>query len=152
MIVYRLTKPIYADHLSGKGAAIRGGRWNSKGVEVIYTSSNRSLAMAEVAVHLSLELLPDEYKMMSIYIPDDAKVSMIAPDHLDANWVHHPPKSSTKALGDQFVTENSSLLLKVPSVVTRGEFNYLINPYHTRFSESKIIKVEPFLFDLRFLK
>lgn len=52
MQVFRLSRKKYADVLSGQGAAIRGARWNSKGTEVIYTAENRSLAMAEVLIHL----------------------------------------------------------------------------------------------------
>jgi len=61
MKVYRLSRLRYAGFLSGKGAAIRGARWNSVGTEMIYTAQNRSLAMAEVVVHLTLGTLPDDY-------------------------------------------------------------------------------------------
>ncbi|MBA2407387.1 MAG: RES family NAD+ phosphorylase, partial [Chitinophagales bacterium] len=57
MEVYRLSRQKFAGSLSGKGAAIKGARWNSAGVELIYTSANRSLAMAEIAVHFSLATL-----------------------------------------------------------------------------------------------
>ena len=48
MEAYRLSRTKFADTLSGKGAALKGARWNSIGVEIIYTAGNRSLAMAEV--------------------------------------------------------------------------------------------------------
>ena len=44
-----LAREKFAGSLSGKGAAISGARWNSVGIEMIYTAANRSLAMAEVA-------------------------------------------------------------------------------------------------------
>ena len=71
MQVYRLSREKFANTLSGKGAAIKGARWNSAGVEIIYTASNRSLAMAEVAVHFTLATLPIDYMMTTIFIPDD---------------------------------------------------------------------------------
>jgi len=51
MEVFRLSRAKYADQLSGYGAALKGARWNSRGVEMIYAAENRSLAMAEVLVH-----------------------------------------------------------------------------------------------------
>lgn len=51
---YRLARKKYPVELSGRGAALRGARWNSPGTEIIYTARNRALAMAEVAVHLTI--------------------------------------------------------------------------------------------------
>ena len=49
--------------------------------------------------------------------------------------------------------ENKYLVLKVPSVVVQGEFNYLINPNHPEISNVKIKTIEKFNFDERlFLK
>ena len=68
MQAFRLSREKFASPLSGKGAAIKGARWNSIGVELIYTASNRSLAMAEVAVHFTLATIPDDYMMVTIFI------------------------------------------------------------------------------------
>ena len=56
MIVYRITKSPYRKDLSGMGAKLYGGRWNSKGIPLIYCSESRALAYAEVAIHLPLHL------------------------------------------------------------------------------------------------
>ena len=66
MEVFRLTREKFSKELSGKGAALKGARWNSIGVELIYTALNRSLAMAEVAVHFTLATLPSDYMMVTI--------------------------------------------------------------------------------------
>ena len=71
MEVYRLSRESFALPLSGKGAALKGARWNSPGVELIYSAANRSLAMAEIAVHFTLATLPSDYVMLTIFIPDD---------------------------------------------------------------------------------
>jgi RES domain-containing protein len=42
MIVYRLAKAKYSNDLSGKGAEKTGGRWNSKGTALLYTSESQS--------------------------------------------------------------------------------------------------------------
>ena len=59
MIVYRLSKSKYSADLSGKGAEKAGGRWNSKGVAMVYTSASRALCTAEVAVHVPLGIVTD---------------------------------------------------------------------------------------------
>ncbi len=86
MIVYRLTRKKYIKTLSGKGAAKKGGRWNSPGIELIYTANNRSLAMAEIAVHFSLSTLPSDYYMVEIFIPNSCPVKNINKTKLPADW------------------------------------------------------------------
>ena len=40
MIVFRLSKAQFANDLSGKGAELVGGRWNSRGNAMLYTSQS----------------------------------------------------------------------------------------------------------------
>jgi RES domain-containing protein len=152
MEVFRLTRKKFSSSLSGKGAAIKGARWNSIGVELIYTAANRSLAMAEVAVHFTLATLPADYMMMVIEIPDDIKIKEADVKDLQANWNDFPHPSSTQTFGDQFVSENKFCLLKIPSVVTQGDYNLLINPNHPDFTRIKIMSVEKFPFGKRIFK
>lgn len=77
MEVYWLSREKFSSALSGKGAAIKGARWNSVGVEIIYTTSNRFLSMAEVAVHFTLATLPGDYMMRSIFISDDVSLQKL---------------------------------------------------------------------------
>jgi RES domain-containing protein len=149
MEVFRLVRKKYGDPLSGNGAAIKGARWNSKGFEMIYSATNRSLAMAEVAVHFSLATLPGDYLMAVIYIPDDISIYHLRKDELPKSWNIFPHRSETQSIGNSFILNNEFCLLKVPSSVVQGEFNILINPAHTEFSRIKVIGMEPFLFDRR---
>lgn len=149
MILFRLSKNIYANELSGIGAAKCGGRWNSKGVEVIYAASNRSLALAELLVHLPLNLLPSNFKMISVYIPDSIAIKELSQSDFPLNWNCFPYNISTQKIGNIFVSENKFCLMKVPSAVTKGEYNYLINPFHNEFNKIKILEVEDFPFDNR---
>lgn len=152
MEVFRLLKEEHTSELSGQGAARFGGRWNSIGVELIYTASNRSLAMAEVAVHLTVATLPNNYQMMIIHIPDNTSMKIIQEKHLPSNWNAFPYQPATKKIGDQFVSENKFCLLKIPSAVTKGDFNILVNPAHKEFDKIKIIDNQPFPFDMRLFK
>ncbi len=152
MEVYRLSRSKFAASLSGKGAAIKGARWNSIGVELIYCASNRSLAMAEVAVHFTLATLPDDYMMTAINIPDDISIITIKEIDLPVDWNIFPHPSSTQFFGDQFILNNKCCILKIPSAVTQGDYNYLINPNHPEFSKIKIISTSKFPFDKRIFK
>lgn len=152
MEAYRLSREKFATPLSGKGAAIKGARWNSPGVELIYLASNRSLAMAEVAVHLTLATLPEDYVMTTISLPDDISIQKLTEPDLPRNWNAFPHPVSTQAIGDKFIADNNYCVLQIPSAVTQGDFNLLINPYHADFPKIKIIKIEKFPFDKRIFK
>lgn len=152
MEVFRISRQRFARSLSGKGAAILGARWNSAGVELIYTAANRSLAMAEVAVHLSYTELPADYVMLTIFVPDDVSSIKLASKDLPSNWNHFPYSSSTQTIGDRFLNENEHCLLVVPSAVTQGDHNILINPGHADFKGIKIVQAEKFPFDRRLFK
>jgi RES domain-containing protein len=150
MEAFRLSREKYpASALSGKGAAMKGARWNSIAVEMIYTASNRSLAMAEVAVHMTLATLPDDYLMNTIFIPDTISLIKMQMSELPVDWNTFPYPPTTPAIGDRFIAENRYCILHIPSAVTQGDFNLLINPYHTEFKKISIIKTERFLFDKR---
>lgn len=152
MEVFRLVRKEYAQSLSGLGAALKGARWNSMGVEMVYTAMNRSLAMAEVAVHFTLATLPSDYMMVTIHIPDHTSLKALTIEELPNDWNSFPHLLSTQSIGDRFVSEGKYCLLKIPSVVTRGDFNLLINPRHKEFSKIKIVSIEPFGFDNRIFK
>ena len=149
MEVFRLTSQQFANSLSGKGAAIKGARWNSVGVEVIYTAANRSLAMAEVAVHFTLATLPKNFMMVTIHIPDEIEILKLNNSQLPFNWNAFPHPQSTQQIGDQFIAENKFCVMQIPSVVTKGDYNLLINPTHPLFESIQIIEVEKFPFDSR---
>lgn len=148
MIVYRLSKSKYSADLSGKGAEKSGGRWNSKGVAMVYTSNSRALCTAEVAVHIGLGIVPSDYVLVTIEIPEDSMTEAVIKD-LPADWRAFPHPDSTQKLGDRFVREGKYLVLKVPSVVVQGEYNFLINPKHQAAIKVRVIDTEPFLFDKR---
>ncbi len=147
MIVYRLTKEKYKDILSGKGASIRGGRWNSSGIELIYAASNRALAMSEVAVHITFQMMPNQYWIIEIEIPDNIVINSCG--ELPSDWNSFPYNDATRKIGDSLVHENKYLALKVPSAVVQKEWNVLINPFHRDFKQVKILNTEPFQLDRR---
>ncbi|HET8859483.1 RES family NAD+ phosphorylase [Marivirga sp.] len=149
MKVYRLSKKKYKDKLSGYGASLNGQRWNSKGTEVIYTSDSRALATSEVAVHIPIGILPKDYFMVEIEIPSSIKIKEIKNKDLPDAWDAIPSQPNSQKIGDEFVAENGFAVLKVPSVVVKGDYNYILNPKHEKFKDIKIVNTNPFPFDFR---
>ncbi len=147
MILFRLCKSKYSHDLTGSGAEKTGGRWNSMGIPVIYTSESRALCVAEITVHTPLALLPDEYEIVSLEIPDELPVYKIRDHDLPPDWHLYPHPRATRKLGDQLFKTNRHLLIRTPSVVVPGDFNVLVNPRHQDSFLVKIISVGPFSFD-----
>jgi len=152
MEVFRLLNKKYPLELSGIGAAMVGARWNSKGIEVVYTAQSRALAMAEVAVHLTLATLPNSFLMITIHIPDDIEVTDCNPKKIPIGWNEFPENIITQIIGDEFIHKKKYCVMKVPSAVVKGDFNYLLNPHHLDFKRIKITHHENFPFDKRILK
>ncbi len=146
MIVYRLSKSVYANDLSGKGAELVGGRWNSRGNAALYTSQSIALCVTEIAVHVPLGILPKDYDLIHIEIPDD---NILEVKRLPKDWQTFPHADSTQKIGDKFLRDKKYLVLKVPSAAVQGEFNFLVNPRHPDFDKVKIKKKEKFSFDER---
>src|SRR6478609_5998933 len=152
MEVFRLARKKYPIELSGKGASISGARWNSKGTEIIYCAQSRALAMAEVLVHLSLATLPNDFVMLTIDIPDDILIEVLDLNKINIDWNVFPCTFETPLLGDDFIKRNEACVLKVPSAVVKGDFNFLINPYHVDFHKIRITEQSDFPFDKRIFK
>lgn len=152
MILYRLSREKYKDELSGYGAALNGQRWNSKGTEVIYTAESRALATSEVAVHVPIGILPKDYHMVEVEVPDSLVINVLSTKDLPKGWDAVPGGPASQFIGDDFVSAYEHALSKVPSVVVRGDFNYIINPRHVDFKQIKIVRTVPFPFDERLFR
>ena len=152
MIVYRLSKQDYANDLSGRGAEKSGGRWNNKGLSALYTASSRALAVLEVAVHVPFGIMPINYYMVMIDVPDSSNIFQIKAGDLPKNWNRNPIVKASQYIGDDFLIKNDYLALQVPSATVAGDFNYVINPAYPDFGSIKIISTEPFEFDSRLFK
>lgn len=147
MKVYRISRNIFADDLSGTGARMVGGRWNTKGIGLLYTAESRALAAMELAVRVDLSRKPKDLLLLTIHVPENATI--IEPDELPEDWYLFPHRIHTRKIGDKFVMESKALVLKVPSAVVKGDYNYLINPVHIDFRFVHILDKSPFDFDER---
>ena len=148
MRAFRLCRanfPVY----DGEGARRVGGRWNSKGTRVLYMSENRSRAVLEILVHLAASL-PDRYVLGAAEIPDAVAVEVLNETRLPADWSTLDPREQelTRRIGDEWVAEQRSAVLSVPSVIL-GERNYVLNPAHPNFPRIAFAEPVPFRFDRR---
>ena len=137
MNAYRVSKCRYIEDLTGKGAALYGGRWNSKGVYILYTSLTASLALLENRVHMS-EMPGEDYCLGTLVIPDDKVVSFDIKE-LPSDWFKYPSPVILKRFGDEFIKANKFLGMKIPSAVLPEEHNLLINPAHPDMKKVSMI-------------
>jgi RES domain-containing protein len=134
---------------TGEGARIYSGRWNNKGVALVYTSSTISLASMEILVNLPSASLLENYVRIAVDFEEDLVEEL---KELPKKWNSRPLSPATKKIGDQWVRENRSAILKVPSVVVPAEDNYLLNPNHPDWPRIKIEDPIVYNFDPRFAK
>jgi RES domain-containing protein len=152
MIVFRLSKAEYRNDLSGRGAEMVGGRWNSVGLPMLYTACNRALCVLEMVVHTPLHLFPSNFWLISIDVPDGLVMGSLEVSDLPLDWRMHPHSNSTKAIGDAFLREQQQVGLRLPSAVVPSEQSILLNPRHPDFQQIRILHTEPFSFDDRLFK
>jgi RES domain-containing protein len=150
--VYRIAKSPYARDLSGMGARLYGGRWNQRGVGVVYTAESRALATVEYLVQVPLSLIPRDLSMATLQIPDEIIPKTLSTATLPANWRDYPAPSVLADLGTQWALSRETLLLRVPSVLVEREWNVLINPLHPDMPHVTIAQVEAYQFDTRLLR
>ncbi len=148
MILHRITTKPYINDLSGTGAMLYGGRWNKKGILMLYASESLSLAVLEVIANLSSSKLKNLY-CVELGFPDDLEIETIK--RLPKQWNLFPYTGDTVKLGSRFV-QHGGLCLKVPSAIIPTEYNYLLNPLHDSFYKIRVIDARPFLLDQRFMK
>jgi RES domain-containing protein len=149
MILYRIAKKKWAKDLSGIGAKLSGGRWNHKGMPMLYTSVNSSLAILEKLVHIDIDLLPNDLYITELEVPSNS-IQKIAIKALPKNWNNYPSPDILKEIGKKWIEEGKYLTLEVPSAVNPNEMNYLLNIDHTLFKKVKIVKSYLFKVDDRF--
>ena len=148
MLVYRLGNASYARDLTGEGARLFGGRWNHTGIPCLYTSSSRALSVLEYSVNVNLSRILRNLTIVTIEIPED-EIKVLSIAALPGDWRNAPAPSSTKDFGSNLLRVDNHFVIRIPSTVIPEEFNYLINPRHSRVSECRILEVKDFVYDLR---
>ena len=147
---YRCVETSFADEIiSGEGARMHGGRWNPKGIRVVYTASSRALAILEMLVQD--QPLRAHYIIIAVRIPSTVRIERISPSKLPGDWLTAGRVDELRAIGADWVKRAKTAVLCVPSVVVPSGFNFLLNPKHAEFAQVVVRSPEPFVFDSRLL-
>lgn len=149
---WRLVAPRWAaSAFDGEGARLPGGRWNSKGVPLVYLASSLALAALELLVHIDYYRALEDHVAIPVTF-DERLVLHLDPDDLPADWTDVAQIAHSQALGDAWASGGASAVLAVPSSVVPIERNYLLNPRHPDMTEVELGAPEPFRYDPRLLK
>jgi RES domain-containing protein len=150
MLLYRIVQnKSRSRDLSGSGAYQYGGRWNSKGTYMLYTSENSSLAYLEFLAHVDPAFVPPHLYIIELNLDDAAPVLIPAENDYPRNW-QKPGLKANQELGDKWMKELKYLAVKVRSAVNTLESNYLLNPLFPSFNAMvKIQSVKKLDFDAR---
>jgi len=149
MIVWRLARLAHPK-LDGEGARLAGGRWNSRGRAAVYASSRLSLAALELLVHTDVPLVPADLVAFEVEIPDTLEIESVALADLPKDW-RLPGHPGCRAIGDTWLAEERTAVLRVPSAVVPEESNYIINPGHRAAKAIQVVGRRKFAFDSRLL-
>jgi RES domain-containing protein len=140
-----------AEAATGEGARLFGGRWNSRGVRMVYASASLALAAVETFVNLEPNLSPNDLVSIEGEIPDDIEIARLDPSALPANW-SETRDESLRRFGDEWIRAGKTAAMLVPSAAIHGEWNILLNPSHPDFYRIKFRDAEPFEFDVRMFR
>jgi RES domain-containing protein len=152
MRFWRICRRRYsADAASGEGARLYGGRWNSRGVRVVYASTSLALAAMEFFVNLEPNLSPADLVAIEGEIPEGLEVAKLDVNNLPVAW-HRTRDESLRRFGDDWIRAGESVALLVPSAAITGEWNVLLNPAHLDISRIELRDAQSFTFDTRMFR
>ena len=147
MTVFRICNPKFSEDISGTGAKLYGGRWNSKGVAALYASEHISLSVLEMLVHNRFTDFAIDLNLLHLAFADTLSIKEVKSNKLKTDWIND--FDYTRFIGDQFIQAGTHAILKVPSAVIKEEHNFIINPLHADFKKIKITQTISFSTDKR---
>jgi len=146
--VWRLVTARFADTaFSGEGARRYGGRWNRKGLPIVYTAGSLSLAMLEMLVQD--QPLRARYMAIPAEIPEDLEIERMDVARLAPDWRNPAALENLRTIGGDWAVALTTAVLAVPSAVIPSETNFLFNPRHPDFHSIVIGQPEKLVTDLR---
>jgi RES domain-containing protein len=150
-IVWRITTARRArTAFSGDGARLYGGRWNPKGVPLVYCAESRALAMLEMLVQD--EPLRARYVVIPATLPDGMAIERVDTAKLPSDWRTPRGVEESRAIGAAWAASKRTAVLAVPSAALPDETNYLLNPLHPEFKRVRIGKPGTLITDVRLLR
>lgn len=132
----------------GTGAAMVGGRWNSPGLPAIYGSLSYACSMLEILVHANIGRIPGTHDYVVADVPENLPIERHDAMSLPLGWDGDDP-SVARRFGDQWLTEGRSVVLVVPSVVAKLEWNAVVNPLHPAANQLVVSQSQMVIWDQR---
>lgn len=135
--VYRLAYPRY-DPLDGLGPSRFGGRWNSPGPRLLYTSDSILTAIEELRPHLPLNSLKN-------FVLHEIRVSALAeilPRDRSKILIDDSYEAS-RQVGDDWIRRGQSDVLVAPSSVDPFGHTVVINLAHAERMDIKLARSTP---------
>jgi RES domain-containing protein len=152
MRVWRICSAESAEQAFSGEATLSAARWHREGCKIVYASQSLSLAALEFWVHLDAHAPAAEYIAASAEVPDDIAIHHVDEAQLPPGWQKHPPPGELRDLGTCWLYAGETAVARVPSAVTPGEFNFLLNPIHHEWTRIQVRRPMPFAFDPRMWK
>lgn len=141
-LLYRIIRDKYRHiPLSIEGSRLFGGRWNPKGVGVLYVTSTPELGLVETLAHapsVRYEDLPT-YWVFSVEVPDD--IRYVSRDELPEYWQEQTYERTLGWLKD-WLAAPDQLGVAIPSVLVPLSYNVLLHPAHSLFNQIRVISQE----------
>jgi RES domain-containing protein len=128
---------------------VTAGRWHTPRRLVTYASDSLALASLEVLVHCDLDLLPSDLLAIEIEVPEEVQVTELTSSDLPRAWRRYPAQRTLQELGNSWLDEAATAVLRVPSAIVPTECNYLINPLHPDVKTIHVVRRFRFAFDER---
>lgn len=147
MLLYRLGQQPHIASTAGLGGLYSDGRWHEIGTSILYTSERLSLAKLEVLANAAT--LPRHYFALTLEVPDTASIQYVEVAALPPGWNGLPYNKATAHLARDWIQTAAHWLLRVPSIHSPTEYNYLLNPLHPEHQQLRIVSLEPHPFDAR---
>ena len=130
------------------GAVKDPGRWNLDGEAIIYASESYALAMLEKLAHWN-GTLPSNQHYVEAEVPVGTSYEVFQPA-LHTGW-DTEPSPVAKSFGSRWLREMRSAVLFVPSVLSPGDRNVLVNPSHPEVIRIEVGLETPVRWDGRLL-
>jgi len=138
MRVFRIGAAVFTrtrkEAFSGQGGDYASARWHSAGRPIVYSAQSLSLAALEILARLKQTNDIQPFYAYAMEIPDHL---ILTPKSLPVRWKSRIAIS--RAFGDAWLKTNNLPALRVPAVITPGEWNVLVNPLHPQFSLKWIV-------------
>jgi len=149
VVVWRFTQHLALD---GRGGLFASARWHTRGHEILYCAPNSATALLEVLVNSGVRDAEafGGFHFLKLDVPDEIRTERIDEGQLPADWSQH--LELTRARGDQWLREERSVALQVPSVLVPETYNVLINPRHAEAARITRLASFPYPLDPRLFR